>query len=126
MGRTFFTFLLFLCYSVTPVFAISKSYDIHVTATVTPSPEWISLLRKHSTIDCLALPFLNFDIYQLHLTDGQILIRNQPVSMLIHNQIIQSSSTDSLGNVSFVLSKNISLPPSFVYPVAGQNINLIF
>lgn len=108
MGRTFFIFLLLLCHSVTPVLAISNSFEIRVTATVTPSPEWISLLRQHSTINNLTFPYLNFNIYQLHLTDGNILIRNQPVNLLINNQVVQSALTDPLGNVSFILPKTIS------------------
>ena len=108
MGRTIFSFILCFLLFVTPSLANSQSHVITVSATVLPSPEWINLLRSHSTITHVVLPFLNFDIYRLHLTDGNILIRNQPVSLLINNQVIQSASTDSSGNITFLIPKYIT------------------
>jgi hypothetical protein len=107
MGRAFFIFLLLLCYSATPVFALSQSHVITVTATVLPSPEWTSLLRQHSTINHLTIPYFHFNIFQLLLTDGNILIRNQPINLLINNQIVQSDFTDPSGNVTFLIPKSI-------------------
>lgn len=124
MGRIIFLTGILLLFSPTAIQAQTKSYDIRVSATVLPSPKWINLLHKHSTISNLTLPFVNLNIYQLHLSDGNINIRNQQVHLLIHNQIIRTQLTDSLGNVTFVVSNKTRFQPQFIYTVSGISIPL--
>lgn len=99
----------------------AASDQIHVTATVLPSPEWLSLVQKHSTITRTG------NTYTVKLTDGNILLKNQKIILSFRN-IQYSAFTDSSGKARFHIagtSNNFSTP-AFNYFVMGTGTKLLF
>jgi hypothetical protein len=129
MGRIYLIYLLLFLVYVRPVFADTVTRQINITAGVLPSPEWITLVQTHSAIYRINLPLINFVFYQLHLTDGHILLKNQPVDMTVSapGQIFfQTQFTDPKGVVKFFLPDSYAsaAAPVFTFTIMNREISL--
>lgn len=118
MGR--FLLVLFLLGLTCPFPAIADtvSHQVYVTATVLPSPEWINLVQTNSDIRRIDLPYINLTLYQILLTDGNISLKNHPITITASagdRTITQTSATDQSGLVKFLIPNNFTLtgPPDF-------------
>lgn len=129
MGRFLLTY--FTCFLVftSPLAAQTEFRLVKVTATVTPSPQWISSVQSHSHVISNLLPLYPFMLYSVSLSDGKQPLKNQEVKQYIsqnHNHFTFTIRTDSHGLAYFYLpSKYLKTSDiQFVYKIMDQEITL--
>jgi hypothetical protein len=119
MGKRllYLTSSFLLLASISPSSIINAASDqIHITATVLPSPQWLSLVQQHSTIT------ETNNTYIVHLTDGNIHLNHQKIILSGFNT--QSFAfTNSQGIATFTIPQN-NYHCKFIYSVMGEEVIL--
>jgi len=116
MGKYLLSIFVVLASLSLPSNIKAFSDQIHVTATVLPSPAWIKLIQANSQTTLFGTHL------RVKLSDGSILLKNQQVS-LVTTSSRQNAKTDSTGIVWFelptssyelfysIMDQNILIPP---------------
>jgi hypothetical protein len=112
MGSCLLSILLILASIVLPSTIKAYSDQIHVTATVLPSPVWVEMVRANSQ----TTQFGNY--IRVKLSDGHTSLKNQAV-LLVTASSRQTAKTDSSGIVWF---EQATSSYELFYIIMGQNI----
>jgi hypothetical protein len=120
MGRFFFIFLACFLTFTPPVFAAATIYRrVDVTATVTPSPEWMALVRSHSYTTSSRLPLVPYTLFTVSVSDGSHPLKNQQIQLTVSQGssfLVQNHLTGSDGLAQIIIPDSY-LENSRVLPV---------